>query len=200
VSAASSSSLFVRVLADSLDSGLDLGASVAVSLDGELVVDIWGGFVDEAGSMPWARDTIVNVWSTTKTVSNLCLLVLADRGELDLDASVARYWPEFAAGGKECVLIRHVLGHTAGLSTWEEPIEPDDLYDWQKCTELLARQTPLWEPGTASVYHALTQGYSLERSCGGLLGSRSARSSRTRSQIRWPLTSMSGSQPSNIRE
>jgi CubicO group peptidase (beta-lactamase class C family) len=148
-----------ETLARSLNSGADLGASVAVLLDGEPVVDIWGGFTDETRSTRWERDTIVNVWSTTKTISSLCLVMLSDRGEVDLDAPVARYWPEFAARGKEGVLVRHVLGHTAGLSSWDEPITLEDLYDWEKCTSLLARQAPWWEPGTASGYHVLTQGY-----------------------------------------
>jgi CubicO group peptidase (beta-lactamase class C family) len=99
------------------------------------------------------------VWSTTKTMTFLAALVLADRGELDLDAPVARYWPEFAAAGKEGVLVRHVLGHTAGLSGWEQPITAADFEDWDKCTSLLAAQRPWWEPGTASGYHAISQGY-----------------------------------------
>lgn len=147
------------VLADNLDRGADLGASVAVSVHGEPVVDIWGGFADEARTIPWQRDTITNVWSTTKTMTFLCALLLVDRGELDVDAPVCRYWPEFAAAGKEGVEVRHVLGHTAGLSGWAERLEPEDLADWERCTTLLARQEPWWEPGSASGYHALTQGY-----------------------------------------
>jgi CubicO group peptidase (beta-lactamase class C family) len=146
-------------LSDSLDSGADVGASVAVALDGELVVDIWGGSVDEAGSAPWERDTITNVWSTTKTMTFLCALILADRGELDFHAPVARYWPEFKAADKEAVEVRHVMGHTAGLAGWTEPVAPEDLADWEKCTSLLAAQAPWWDPGTASGYHAVTQGY-----------------------------------------
>ncbi|MBA2282826.1 MAG: beta-lactamase family protein [Actinomycetota bacterium] len=141
------------------DQGLDVGASVAVVLDGEPVVDLWGGSVDAEGETPWAEDTIINVWSTTKTMTALSALLLADRGELDLHAPVARYWPEFKAGGKEAVEVRHLLAHTAGLSGWQEPMAPDDLYDWEKATSLLAAQEPWWEPGTASGYHAITQGY-----------------------------------------
>jgi CubicO group peptidase (beta-lactamase class C family) len=146
-------------LAASLDAGTDVGASVAVFLGGEPVVDIWGGSVDEAGSAPWGPDTITNVWSTTKTMTFLCALMLADRGELDFHAPVARYWPEFAAGGKGSVEVRHLMGHTAGLSGWTEHLEPEDLADWDRCTSLLAAQEPWWEPGTASGYHAVTQGY-----------------------------------------
>src|SRR5437868_10189681 len=86
----------------------DVGASAAVYVDGEPVVDIWGGYVDAARTVPWGRDTITCVWSTTKTMTALCALILADRGELDLDAPVARYWPEFAAAGKQDVLVRHL--------------------------------------------------------------------------------------------
>jgi len=146
-------------LAESLDAGTDVGASVAVFLEGEPVVDIWGGFVDEAHSAPWEKDTLANVWSTTKTMTFLCALMLADRGELDFHAPVATYWPEFAAAGKERVEVRHLMGHTAGLPGWTERLEPEDLADWEKCTSLLAAQEPWWEPGTASGYHAVTQGY-----------------------------------------
>jgi CubicO group peptidase (beta-lactamase class C family) len=148
-----------EALAASLESGADVGASAAVTLEGEMVVDVWGGFADEARTTPWQRDTITNVWSTTKTVTNLSALVLADRGEIDVDAPVARYWPEFAAAGKEGVLVRHLLAHTSGLAGWTEPVTIEDLYDWEKATSLLAAQEPWWEPGTASGYHAFSQGY-----------------------------------------
>ena len=146
-------------LAASLEAGTDVGASVAVFLEGEPVVDIWGGFIDEAHSAPWVEDTITNVWSTTKTMTFLCALMLADRGELDFYAPVATYWPEFAAGGKERVQVRHLMSHTAGLAGWTEPLEPEGLADWERCTSMLAAQEPWWEPGTASGYHAVTQGY-----------------------------------------
>jgi CubicO group peptidase (beta-lactamase class C family) len=146
-------------LAASLDAGSDVGASVAVLVDGEPVVDIWGGFVDEALTRQWERDTITNVWSTTKTMTFLCALMLADVGELDFHAPVARYWPEFGAGGKEAVEVRHLMGHTAGLSGWTQPLDPEDLADWEKVTSLLAAQTPWWAPGSASGYHAVTQGF-----------------------------------------
>jgi CubicO group peptidase (beta-lactamase class C family) len=139
--------------------GEDVGASFAVALDGELVVDLWGGYADAAKTRPWERDTIVCVYSTTKTMAALCALILADRGAIDLHAPVAKYWPEFAQNGKERVEVRHFLSHSAGLPTWEKPITLDVLYDWQKATSLLAAQAPQWEPGTASGYHAVTQGY-----------------------------------------
>src|SRR5208282_2282917 len=141
------------------DSGADLGASVAVTIDSNFVVDLWGGFRDQAKTAPWERDTIVATASTTKTMTALCALLLADRGELDLDAPAARYWPEFAANGKSGITTAQMLGHTAALPGWTEPMEPSDLYDWEKSTTLLARQAPWWPPGTASGYHASTQGY-----------------------------------------
>jgi CubicO group peptidase (beta-lactamase class C family) len=148
------------LLAANLARGTDLGASVAVTVAGEPVVDIWGGWIDEARTQPWQRDTITNVWSTTKTMTALCALMLVDAGHVDLDAPVDRYWPEFAASGKEGrVLFRHLLGHTAGLPGWSEPMTIEDLYDWDKATSLLAAQEPWWEPGTASGYHSLTQGF-----------------------------------------
>lgn len=142
-----------------LASGADVGAAFCATLEGETVVDIWGGFADEARTRPWEQDTIVNVYSTTKTMTALTALLVADRGELDFDAPVARYWPEFAAAGKENVKVSYLMSHSAGLSGWKEPITKDDLYDWDKVTSLLAAQAPYWEPGTAPGYHALTQGY-----------------------------------------
>ena len=145
------------------DRGLDVGASVCVTLDGRTVVDLWGGTADgtleQPGATPWQRDTITNVWSTTKTMTALCALMLADRGELDFHAPVARYWPEFKEGGKEAVTVANLMSHTAGLSGWQEPMQPEDLYDWDLACSRLAAQEPWWEPGTASGYHAITQGY-----------------------------------------
>lgn len=138
--------------------GQELGASFAATLEGEPVVDIWAGNADEHGR-PWREDTIVNVYSTTKTMAALSLLLLADRGAVDLDAPAARYWPEFAANGKERVLVKHFLSHSAGLSGLDAQVAIEDLYDWDKITGLLAAQRPWWEPGTRSGYHALTQGY-----------------------------------------
>ncbi|KAB1150153.1 beta-lactamase family protein [Streptomyces luteolifulvus] len=137
----------------------DVGASAAVYLDGEPVVDIWGGYADADRSAGWDRDTITGVNSTTKNMTALCALILADRGELDLSAPVAAYWPEFAAAGKESVLVRHVLSHTAGLPDLTGPTAPEELYDWESVTAGLAAQAPVWEPGTAAGYHALTFGF-----------------------------------------
>ena len=142
-----------------LASGEDIGASFCATVEGETVVDLWGGWADEAKTRPWEKDTIVNVYSTTKTMTALCALMLADRGELNFDAPVAKYWPEFAANGKQDVKVSHLMAHSAGLSGWKEPITQADLYDWEKATALLAAQAPFWAPGTAPGYHGMTQGY-----------------------------------------
>ena len=148
-----------ELFAAKLESGEDLGASLAVNIDGEMVVDLWGGWADEARTVPWTENTITNVFSTTKTMTALAALVLVDRGELDLDATVAKYWPEFAARGKAGIKVRHLLSHTSGVSGWEQPITLEDVYDWDKSTALLAAQAPWWEPGTASGYHVLNYGH-----------------------------------------
>jgi CubicO group peptidase (beta-lactamase class C family) len=136
----------------------DVGASVAVVMNNELVVDLWGGYQDVRRTTPWQRDTIINVFSTTKTMSCLSLLVLASRGLVDVDAPVEKYWPEFGQNGKGNVLVRHLLSHTAGLPAWDQRIEATDLYDWDKVTGLLAKQATWWEPGWKSGYHGITQG------------------------------------------
>jgi CubicO group peptidase (beta-lactamase class C family) len=137
----------------------DIGAAFAATVDGKFVVDIWGGYADAARTRPWEQDTIVNVWSTTKAMTALCALILVDRGQLDLDAPVASYWPEFAQASKEKIPVRYLLGHTSGLAGFEERITTEDLYDWERITSLLAAQEPWWEPGTASGYHSMTFGY-----------------------------------------
>ena len=147
------------LLAANLASGADLGASVAVTLDGEPVVDLWGGWADTDKTVPWTQDTITNVWSTTKTMMSLSALVLVERGLLDVYAPVAEYWPEFAANGKDKIEVRHLLSHSSGVSAWAQPVVVDDIFDWEKSTSMLAAQPPWWEPGTASGYHALNQGH-----------------------------------------
>ncbi|MFC4504352.1 MULTISPECIES: serine hydrolase domain-containing protein [Streptomyces] len=137
----------------------ELGAAVTVTVDGVAVADLWGGWADAARTRAWERDTVVNVWSTTKGPTALCAHILADRGLLDLDAPVAAYWPKFAAAGKEGVLVRHLLSHRAGLSGLREPHTLEQLYDWELTTARLAAMEPWWEPGTRSGYHAFTYGF-----------------------------------------
>ena len=149
----------VSVFASHISNGLDVGSSFALSLDGEMVVDVWAGCQDEAGERPWQEDTIVNVYSSTKTVSFLCALVAADRGLIDFDAPVGDYWPEFRVNGKESVLVWHLMNHAAGLSGLDRPVSLEEMCDWETITGMLAEQTPWWEPGSANGYHAMTQGY-----------------------------------------
>jgi CubicO group peptidase (beta-lactamase class C family) len=146
-------------LARNLAAGAELGASICVDVDGETVVDLWGGARDRAGSRSWERDTVVNLWSISKMITNLAALMLVDRGLLDLDEPVARYWPQFAAGGKERVLVRHVLSHSSGVAGWEPPFSIAEMCDTDAAARRLAGQTPWWEPGTAAGYHAQTQGH-----------------------------------------
>ncbi|PXX69124.1 CubicO group peptidase (beta-lactamase class C family) [Nocardia tenerifensis] len=146
-------------LANQLASGEELGAAVCVTVDGETVVDLWGGHRDPERTVPWTEDTLVNVFSISKTMTALCALLLVDRGELDVRQRVAHYWPEFAANGKGDIEIRHILGHTSGVSGWERPIELADIYDTEAASARLATQSPWWTPGTASGYHALNYGH-----------------------------------------
>ena len=121
----------------------EVGASLAVTVDGEPVVDVWAGTACyDDGPGDWRDDTIINVWSTTKTMSFLSILMLVERGLLDLYEPVATYWPEFAANGKERIATRHVLAHTAGLSGWDEPLTTEDLLDHDKLVALHAEQAP----------------------------------------------------------
>jgi CubicO group peptidase (beta-lactamase class C family) len=137
----------------------DVGASVAVMVDGELKVDLWGGWADKARSKPWERDTIVATYSTTKGMVALCAHMLADRGELNLDAPVAKYWPEFAQAGKEAMPVRYLLTHQSALPALDTPLPPGSTLDWDAMTTALAAQRPLWEPGTAHGYHTITFGW-----------------------------------------
>jgi CubicO group peptidase (beta-lactamase class C family) len=139
----------------------EVGASFAATLNGELVVDLWGGAADAARTRPWRRDSLANVWSTTKAMSALCAHVLVDRGLVELDAPVARYWPEFAAAGKERLPVRWLFSHQSGLAGVSESLPAEAVLDWARFTRALAAQKPLWEPGTRSGYHALTFGHLL---------------------------------------
>jgi CubicO group peptidase (beta-lactamase class C family) len=139
----------------------EVGASVCVVADGRTVVDLWGGLADRYSGRPWQRDTLVLVWSCTKGAAALCTHLLLARGLLELDAPVARYWPEFAQAGKEAVTVRMVLNHQAGLPVFRTPLRPGGLYDWQYMTDVLAAEEPFWEPGTRQGYHAITFGFLL---------------------------------------
>jgi CubicO group peptidase (beta-lactamase class C family) len=145
--------------AANVETGREVGASFAATLDGELVVDLWGGHADAARTRPWQRDTIVNVFSTTKAMTALSMHLLVERGLLDLDAPVARYWPEFAQAGKATLPVHYLLSHRAGLAAIRRPLPTEALYDWERMVGVLAAESPWWEPGRASGYHAMTFGY-----------------------------------------
>jgi CubicO group peptidase (beta-lactamase class C family) len=135
------------------------GAAVAVAVNGRVVADLWGGWRDAARTRPWARDTRVNFFSVSKALCAIAALRLVERGIVDLDAPVARLWPEFAQGGKDAVTVRQILSHRAGLPSIAEPLPEGAALDWTRMTDALARQEPWWEPGTAHGYHVNTFGF-----------------------------------------
>lgn len=148
-----------ELLAQNLREGVEVGASLAVTIDGKPVVDLWGGHVDETLTRPWTSETITNVWSCTKTVTALAALIAVDRGMIDLEAPVALYWPEFGAKGKGGVLVKHILSHMSGVSGWDQPFSVEDLGDTASATARLADQELWWEPGSASGYHLVNYGH-----------------------------------------
>lgn len=150
-----------RVFQEQLDSGNEVGASIAVNISGEEVIDLWGGYKDVERKQPWSKDTIVNVWSSSKVVSALAVLILIDQGKIDAFEKVSKYWPEFAQNGKENVEVRHFLSHSSGVSGWEEKVTPELVCDVPQATAMLAAQPLWWEPGTASGYHMLNMGHLL---------------------------------------
>jgi CubicO group peptidase (beta-lactamase class C family) len=147
--------------AHNLVHGGELGASLAVEVDGECVVDLWGGWADAEGGTPWQRDTLSVVFSNTKPATALCIHLLAEAGELDLDQPVARYWPAFAAAGKDAITPRMLLDHSAGLPALRERLPDGAAFDWDFMVERLEREAPFWAPGTRVGYHALTYGWLL---------------------------------------
>ena len=141
------------------------GAAFAAVVDGRLVVDLWGGTADHEATAPWREDTVQLVFSGTKGLVAVCILLLIDRGQIELDAPVSDYWPEFAASGKRRLLVRHVVSHTAGIPGLRTPLTLADLTDFERMTTLVAAEEPLWEPGERLAYHPLTFGWI----CGGLV-------------------------------
>lgn len=137
----------------------EVGAALHVIVGGRAVVDLWGGTADYHTGAPWREDTLVLVFSSTKGATAACAHALHARGQLDFDAPVARYWPEFARNGKETIPVRFLLTHQAGLAAIDEPLPAEALYDWKRITEALARQAPLWPPGEGHGYHAVTFGF-----------------------------------------
>ena len=137
---------------DNLNSSRDIGASVAVFMDGQCVVDLWGGYYDMTFAREWERHTIVQMFSNTKTLTALSALVLADRGGIDLDAPVCKYWPEFAENGKADIQVRQLLNYSSGVAGWTEHMTLPEIYDTEKSSAMLARQAP----GVIQVLNQLT--------------------------------------------
>ena len=137
----------------------DVGAACSVYHRGKKVVDLWGGVADVASGRPWAEDNLVLVFSSTKGATAICAHLLAQRGELDLDAPVAKYWPEFAAAGKQDIPVRWLLSHRVGLPVFDRPLTVQEFLSWETPVRLLAAQTPVWEPGSTFGYHAGTYGW-----------------------------------------
>jgi CubicO group peptidase (beta-lactamase class C family) len=152
----------------------ELGAALCVYRDGACVIDLWGGFADAARTRPWTADTLINVWSTTKLAAAVTVAKLVDQGGVSYEQPVADVWPQFAAAGKAHIAIAEVMSHQAGLPGWAEPTTLDDLYDQERVAARLARQAPVFEPGTANSYHAVTYGVLaaeiVRRACGRTLG------------------------------
>jgi CubicO group peptidase (beta-lactamase class C family) len=146
-------------LAESFSRFGETGASLALTIDNKPVVDLWAGYADGEHAKPWPRDAIANVYSTTKGMTAICALRLVSEGRLDLDAPVARYWPEFGQAGKEQLPVRYLLSHRAGLPAVSRPLPPEAMYQWDVMSAALAEQAPWWEPGTRHGYHALTYGW-----------------------------------------
>jgi CubicO group peptidase (beta-lactamase class C family) len=150
----------VRALfASRIESKQEVGAAIAFTLDGELVVDLWGGFADRERTRPWERDTIVNTYSTTKGMTTICAHRLVEQGRLDLDAPVAHYWPEFAQAGKGSIPVRWLLCHKAGLPAIRKPMSKESLYDWDAMCAALAETEPWWTPGSKHGYSPVTFGH-----------------------------------------
>jgi CubicO group peptidase (beta-lactamase class C family) len=148
-----------EAFAENLEKPNEYGAAVAVVIDGQFVVDLWGGYADKARTRPWTRDTLANLFSTTKGLTAICAHRLAADGKLDLDAPVARYWPEFAQNDKERITVRQVLNHRAGLPGLRQRLKAESFYNWDYIVSLLSVERPFWEPGTRHGYHAFTFGW-----------------------------------------
>ena len=139
----------------------EVGASVALTVGGQKVVDLWGGVADPKTDAPWKKDTVGIVFSCTKGATALCAHMLASRGRLDIDAPVTELWPEFGQHGKERVTTRMMLDHSAGVPALREKVKDDGPYDWAYMTDRLAAEEPFWVPGTRNGYHGFTFGWTV---------------------------------------
>jgi CubicO group peptidase (beta-lactamase class C family) len=166
-------SIVLDAFCENFESRDELGASVCISVKGRTVVDIWGGRIAADGA-PWTRDTISIVFSATKGASALCAHMAVDRGQLDLDAPVTRYWPEFGQAGKEGALVSMMLDHSVGLPHVRTTVKKGGFYDYDYMINLLAREEPFWKPGIRNGYHGITSAWTVgamvHRSTGKRLG------------------------------
>lgn len=163
--------VFERNLKDRGSHG-DVGASCAVMVGGELVVDLWGGYADVSENRPWQQNTLCCCWSVSKTIGAVLTLMMVDRGLLDINAPVARYWPAFGANGKDNILVRHLLDHTAGVSFVDADLQAGDANNWDIMTAAIEQSAPNWAAGSQLGYLNLTQGYLLGELCAQFNGGR----------------------------
>ena len=148
-----------NIFEKSLEDGFELGGAICLEVKGEKVLDLWGGYKDQDRNETWEENTIVNVFSTTKGIAAICLLQLIEKGLIDIEKSVSNYWPEFSQSGKEDIPVKYLFCHKSGLCGVREPLETGAFSDWDLICNQLAKQEPLWEPGSAHGYHAITYGH-----------------------------------------
>ncbi len=152
----------LKSFAKNFECGEEVGANVSLVVDGTTVVNLWGGWRDREKTLPWDADTLVLTMSTTKGVAAICFNMLIDRGLINLDTPVSRYWPEFGAAGKEAIPVRYLLDHRAGIPVIDARLPPGSIFDFERIVAALAAQKPLWEPGTQAAYHVHFQGFLLD--------------------------------------
>ena len=150
-----------KAFADNFARHDEIGAAVTLFVDGRKVVDLWGGWADRARTRPWTEDTLVNFYSVGKAITATCVLLMVQRGLLDLDSPVVRWWPQFGASGKEAITLRQLMSHRGGLPSVRAPLPADAMLDWRRMTEALEAQAPWWTPGDNHGYHVNTFGYLL---------------------------------------
>tara|TARA_E500000331_G_scaffold319464_1_gene332222 strand:- start:809 stop:2023 length:1215 start_codon:yes stop_codon:yes gene_type:complete len=148
-----------NIFEKSLEDGFELGGAICLEVKGEKVLDLWGGYKDQDRNEAWEENTIVNVFSTTKGIAAICLLQLIEKGLIDIEKPVSNYWPEFSQSGKEDIPVKYLFCHKSGLCGVREPLETGAFSDWDLICNQLAKQEPLWEPGSAHGYHAITYGH-----------------------------------------
>ena len=148
----------------------EIGGAIALQVDGEHVVSLWGGWQDTESMTPWAENTLTNVYSTTKGVAATIIAILVSEGRLRYEDKVVDYWPEFTGGGKESVTVAMLMSHQAGLSGFIEPLSVESLYNSRAAAATLASMAPLWTPGQGYGYHPISIGFMVDELCHRLTG------------------------------